>query len=231
MPEWLKGDVLDVRKVITYCLSLQEGEKPGAWSQKPTFPKVSDSFYCSVFMVFGDICFLTFVPVSNFLLILSLFTNVAFHFSQPGMPFPRRRTLNIPQQLRALSLPAFVGRQHSGIDVGIFFYPRGCPPSFPSLSVLVDSIAVAIGHSKHSTYSNWASKSGYPPRTEHHDLSRPPLAVDGQTRASPGRILLHLRSWIPSTHPLQPNALSPSLTLRDASPLPFCMTSESFSPS
>lgn len=38
------------------------------------------------------------------------------------MPFPRRRTLNIPLQLRALNLPAFVGRQHSGIDVGIFSY-------------------------------------------------------------------------------------------------------------
>ncbi|KAG6821163.1 hypothetical protein H0H93_005383 [Arthromyces matolae] len=29
---------------------------------------------------------------------------------------PRRRTLNIPAQLKALGLPAFEGRQHSGID-------------------------------------------------------------------------------------------------------------------
>ena len=33
--------------------------------------------------------------------------------------FPRRRTPNIPAQLRALGLPEFQGRQHSGIDVCI----------------------------------------------------------------------------------------------------------------
>lgn len=41
MPEWLKGDVLDVRKVITYYLALQDGEVPGARPQKIAFPKVS----------------------------------------------------------------------------------------------------------------------------------------------------------------------------------------------
>ena len=41
MPEWLKGDVLDVRKVITYYLALQEGETPGVRPQKIAFPKVS----------------------------------------------------------------------------------------------------------------------------------------------------------------------------------------------
>lgn len=32
---------------------------------------------------------------------------------------PKRRSLNISQQLRALGLAPFVGRQHSGIDVSI----------------------------------------------------------------------------------------------------------------
>lgn len=67
MPEWIKGDVLDVRKVVSYYLALQES---GKRQTKIVFPK----------------------------------------------PAPRRRTLNISQQLRVLSLPDFVGRQHSGID-------------------------------------------------------------------------------------------------------------------
>ncbi|KAI5123281.1 hypothetical protein M0805_009302 [Coniferiporia weirii] len=66
MPEWLKGDVLDVRKVVSYYLALQEADASGVRQQKIFFPK--------------------------------------------------RRSLNISQQLRALSLPAFIGRQHSGID-------------------------------------------------------------------------------------------------------------------
>ncbi|KAF8892610.1 ribonuclease H-like domain-containing protein [Infundibulicybe gibba] len=36
-------------------------------------------------------------------------------YAQPWMA-PRRRSLNIPSQLKALGLPTFEGRQHSGID-------------------------------------------------------------------------------------------------------------------
>ncbi|KAF5386757.1 hypothetical protein D9615_001814 [Tricholomella constricta] len=36
--------------------------------------------------------------------------------STRGWDGPRRRTLNIPAQLKALGLPSFEGRQHSGID-------------------------------------------------------------------------------------------------------------------
>jgi len=71
MPDWLRGDVLDVRKTVTYYIALQEE----CVKKRP--PKVN--------------------------------------FNKPGL-FPKRRSLNISQQLRALSLPPFVGREHSGID-------------------------------------------------------------------------------------------------------------------
>ncbi|KAL5529068.1 hypothetical protein ACEPAG_5042 [Sanghuangporus baumii] len=73
MPLWLKGDVLDVRKVVTYYLALQEGSVSKRPRPKNSFPK-------------------------------------------GGALGPRRRTLNIEQQLRVLNLAEFIGRQHSGID-------------------------------------------------------------------------------------------------------------------
>lgn len=59
------------------------------------------------------------------------------------MPAPRRRSLNIPLQLRALSLPDFVGRQHSGIDVSnldLFYLPR------TTLIYLIHVHVVATGY-------------------------------------------------------------------------------------
>jgi hypothetical protein len=37
---------------------------------------------------------------------------------------PHFRSLNIPQQLQALGLPAFQGRLHSGIDVSYLTFSR-----------------------------------------------------------------------------------------------------------
>lgn len=55
--------------------------------------------------------------------------------SQAGTPAPRRRTLNIEQQLRALSLADFIGRQHSGIDVSTLSLTRSIAPVALSLSI------------------------------------------------------------------------------------------------
>ncbi|EJD06002.1 uncharacterized protein FOMMEDRAFT_78644 [Fomitiporia mediterranea MF3/22] len=62
MPTWLKGEVLDVRRVVTHCLNLQANS--GGRDARA----------------------------------------------------PRRRTLNIEEQLRTLNLAEFIGRQHCGID-------------------------------------------------------------------------------------------------------------------
>jgi len=74
MPEWLKGDVLDVRKLVTNTLAIQESQAPQPRRQG------------------------TQRPVHKVVYV------------------PKRRSLNISQQLRALGLAPFVGRQHSGID-------------------------------------------------------------------------------------------------------------------
>jgi len=66
MPEWLKGDVIDIRMMVTRRSITRKGQH-----------KIKSSVV------------------------------------------PGRRSLNIPCQLRALGLTHFVGREHSGIDVGI----------------------------------------------------------------------------------------------------------------
>ncbi|KXN82506.1 3'-5' exonuclease eri1 [Leucoagaricus sp. SymC.cos] len=68
MPEWLTGDILDVRMTVMQWLNTQV-------SHSTTTPNSTTR---------------TFPPV--------------------------RRSLNIPAQLKALGLPTFQGRQHSGID-------------------------------------------------------------------------------------------------------------------
>ena len=40
MPDWLKGDVLDVRKVVTYYLALQEAQGSSKRQTKIVFPRV-----------------------------------------------------------------------------------------------------------------------------------------------------------------------------------------------
>jgi len=69
MPEWLQGDILDVRTAVTDWL--EYGKSKGA-SRK---------------------------------------TGISHHMRRS-----MRRSLNIPAQLKALGLPEFEGRQHSGID-------------------------------------------------------------------------------------------------------------------
>ncbi|KAF5344056.1 hypothetical protein D9756_011522 [Leucocoprinus leucothites] len=67
MPEWLTGDVLDVRMTVMQWLSNQPTPSTPSSSTRAVIP-------------------------------------------------PIRRSLNIPAQLKALGLPTFQGRQHSGID-------------------------------------------------------------------------------------------------------------------
>ncbi|KAF8737707.1 hypothetical protein AX14_012477 [Amanita brunnescens Koide BX004] len=69
MPEWLQGDVLDVRMAVTEWLDYRKSK-----------------------------------GVSH--------RNAISHHTWKGI----RRSLNIPAQLKALGLPEFEGRQHSGID-------------------------------------------------------------------------------------------------------------------
>jgi hypothetical protein len=38
-----------------------------------------------------------------------------------------KRTMNISKQLQVLQLGAFIGRPHSGIDVGLMRFPLGLP--------------------------------------------------------------------------------------------------------
>ncbi len=55
--------------------------------------------------------------------------------SQAGGLAPKRRSLNIEQQLRSLGLAEFIGRQHSGIDVSTLFPPYTLTLCIPSLSI------------------------------------------------------------------------------------------------
>jgi 3'-5' exoribonuclease 1 len=84
MPEWLQGDVLDVRKEVVFWL---EG-KPSGFRR---LPRVSSS--CSV---------------------QYRHTNTRLCEPKPG---ETRKSMGIPDQLQALGLASFEGRQHSGIDV------------------------------------------------------------------------------------------------------------------
>lgn len=65
MPEWLKGDILDVRRVVTYYLALQEKADTNKPRQpKIAFPKVGHpSFFLflqkPIYKIFDILCICT----------------------------------------------------------------------------------------------------------------------------------------------------------------------------
>ncbi|TRM61740.1 ribonuclease H-like domain-containing protein [Schizophyllum amplum] len=82
-PDWMRGDVLDVRVPVMQWMDDQS-------SNSSSSPTSGSPFSTQTY-------------------------NSASSPPYKSM-FPRRRTPNIPAQLRALGLPEFQGRQHSGID-------------------------------------------------------------------------------------------------------------------
>ncbi|KAI4524140.1 hypothetical protein K525DRAFT_253966 [Schizophyllum commune Loenen D] len=86
-PEWMRGDVLDVRVPVMQWMDEQSSSSDTSSTTSGSPPSISPMSYAS-----------------------------SPQYNQYKPMFPRRRTPNIPAQLRALGLPEFQGRQHSGID-------------------------------------------------------------------------------------------------------------------
>lgn len=111
----------------------------------------------------------------------------------------KRQSLNIPLQLQALSLGAFSGQQHRGIDVSTYLFPL----FLMCILILMSLLLISSGCSKYFQDHSGLVRQGRPARREHVREPQPTLVLDGRRRR--GRTATLVRHRLHRSSPSAPS--------------------------